>query len=80
MKSSRNLFLLGLNRPPEVRYRAAEAVTPRLQRVLDALEFSPAYVKTSTWDVVAWNRAAAAVLMPPSAGWRSSRRRGRPSR
>jgi hypothetical protein len=33
-----------------------------LQRVLDALEFSPALVKTSTWDVVAWNRAAAAVL------------------
>jgi hypothetical protein len=30
--------------------------------VLDALEFSPAYVKTSTWDIVAWNRAASAVL------------------
>src|SRR5258705_12837698 len=28
-----HLFLLGLGRPPEVRYRAAEAVTPRLQRV-----------------------------------------------
>jgi len=37
-------------------------VTPRLQRVLDALELSPAFVKTPTWDVVAWNRAAAAVL------------------
>src|SRR6266478_5812178 len=57
-----HLFLLGLGRPPEVRYRAPEAVTPRLQRVLDALPFSPAYVKTSTWDIVAWNRAAAAVL------------------
>jgi hypothetical protein len=30
--------------------------------VLDSLEFSPAIVKTPTWDVVAWNRAAAAVL------------------
>src|SRR5579863_10246741 len=30
-----HLFLLGLGRPPQVRYRAAEAVTPRLQRVLD---------------------------------------------
>jgi hypothetical protein len=30
--------------------------------VLDALELSPALVKTATWDVVAWNRAAAAVL------------------
>ena len=58
-----HLFLLALGRPPEVHYQAAEGVTPRLQRVLDALEVSPAYVKTSTWDVVAWNRAAAAVLV-----------------
>jgi len=57
-----HLFLLGLGRPPEVRYRAVEGVTPRLQRVLDALDPSPALIKTSTWDVVAWNRAAAAVL------------------
>jgi len=57
-----HLFLLGLGRPPEVRYQAAEDVTPRLQRVLDALELSPAIVKTSTWEIVAWNRAAAAVL------------------
>src|ERR1700720_1475517 len=41
-----HLFLLGLGRPPEVRYHAAKAVTPRLQRVLDALEVSPAYLKT----------------------------------
>ena len=57
-----HLFLLGLGRPPEVRYRAADGVSPRLQRLLDALEFSPAIIKTATWDVVAWNRAAAAVL------------------
>jgi transcriptional regulator with XRE-family HTH domain len=57
-----HLFLLALGRPPEVRYQAAEGVTPRLQRVLDALELSPAYIKTSTWDIVAWNRAALAVL------------------
>ncbi|MGA3157191.1 MAG: helix-turn-helix transcriptional regulator [Steroidobacteraceae bacterium] len=57
-----HLFLLALGRPPEVRYRAANGVTPRLQRVLDSLEFSPAYVKSSTWDIVAWNRAATAVL------------------
>jgi transcriptional regulator with XRE-family HTH domain len=57
-----HIFLLGLGRSPEVRYHAAEGVTPRLQRVLDSLEVSPAFVKTSTWDVVAWNRAAAAVL------------------
>jgi transcriptional regulator with XRE-family HTH domain len=57
-----HLFLIGLGRPPEVHYQAAEGVTPRLQRVLDSLELSPAIVKTSTWDIVAWNRAAAAVL------------------
>jgi transcriptional regulator with XRE-family HTH domain len=57
-----HLFMLGLGRPPEVRYRSAEGVTPRLQRVLDALEASPAIVKTPLWDVVAWNRAAAVVF------------------
>lgn len=57
-----HIFLLGLGRQPEVRYRAADGVTPRLQRVLDALEYSPALIKTFTWDVVAWNRAATAVL------------------
>src|ERR1700748_2534793 len=57
-----HLFLLRLCRPPEGRYREAEGVTPRLQRVLDALDPSPAMVRTSTWDVVAWNRGAAAVL------------------
>src|SRR6201987_6321922 len=57
-----HLFLLGLGRPPEVRYQAVEGVTPRLQRVLDSLELSPAVVKTSTWDVVGWNRAASVVL------------------
>src|SRR5271170_4969481 len=57
-----HLFLLGLGRPPEVRYRAPEGISPRLQRVLDTLECSPAFIRTATWDVVAWNKAAAAVL------------------
>jgi transcriptional regulator with XRE-family HTH domain len=57
-----HLFLLGLGRPPEVRYHAPEGITPRLQRLLDTLEYSPAFVRTATWDVIAWNRAAAAVL------------------
>ena len=66
-----HLFLLGLGRPPEVRYRKDEAVTPRLQRVLDALEPSPALIRTATWDVVAWNRAATVMLtdygaLPPN--------------
>lgn len=57
-----HLFMLGLGRPPEVRYKSVDSVTPRLQRVLDALEVSPAIIKNAAWDVVAWNRAAAAML------------------
>ena len=57
-----HLFLLGLGRPPEVRYQKNEGVTPRLQRVLDALEPSPALIRTAIWDVVAWNRAATVML------------------
>jgi transcriptional regulator with XRE-family HTH domain len=65
-----HLFLLGLGHPPEARYRRDDGVTPRLQRVLDALEPSPALIRTATWDVVAWNRAVAVMLadygaMPP---------------
>src|SRR4029077_10919229 len=41
-----HLYLLALGRAPEVRYQTGEGVTPRLQRVLDALELSPALVKT----------------------------------
>ncbi|WP_404947878.1 helix-turn-helix transcriptional regulator [Roseateles sp. YR242] len=66
-----HLFLLGLGRMPEVKWRGAGDATPRLQRVLDALGCCPALVKTATWDVVAWNRAASLVLkdygsLPPS--------------
>jgi transcriptional regulator with XRE-family HTH domain len=57
-----HIFLLALGRQPEVSYHEVEGVSPRLQRVLDSLECSPAIVRTATWDVVAWNRAAAAVL------------------
>jgi transcriptional regulator with XRE-family HTH domain len=57
-----HVFLLGLGHPPEVHYRGGDAITPRLQRLLDALPYSPAIVRTATWDVVAWNRAAATVL------------------
>src|SRR5271154_5632899 len=57
-----HVFLLGLGRPPEVRYRATDGITPRLQRVLDALEPSPALIRTATWDVVAWNHAATEML------------------
>lgn len=57
-----HLFMLGRGHPADVKYQSAKSVTPRLQRLLDALEVSPAIIRTPTWDVVAWNRAACAVL------------------
>jgi transcriptional regulator with XRE-family HTH domain len=57
-----HLFLLGLGRPPEVRYKKNDDITLRLQRVLDALDPSPALIRTATWDVVGWNRAATIML------------------
>jgi len=57
-----HLFLLALGRPPTVRMQTQEAISPRLQRVLDALGTSPAFIKSLTWELVAWNRAAAAVF------------------
>ncbi|HEY6454970.1 MAG TPA: helix-turn-helix transcriptional regulator [Steroidobacteraceae bacterium] len=58
-----HLFLLGLGRQPQVRYRKDEGITPRLQRVLDALQPSPALIRSATWDVVAWNRAATVMFI-----------------
>jgi len=58
-----HVFLLGLGRPPEVRYHKNDGVTPRLQRVLDALDPSPALIRTATWNVIGWNRAATVMLM-----------------
>ena len=64
-----HLFLIGLGHPPEVRYQAKEGISLRLQRVLDALDCIPAFVKTLSWDIVGWNRGAAAVFgydsLPP---------------
>ena len=57
-----HLFLIALGRTPQVRYQPPAGVAPHLQRVLDALEFSPAYIRTSIWDIAAWNRAATVVL------------------
>jgi len=58
-----HLFLLGLGRPPEARYRNNDGATPRLQRVLDALDPSPALIRNAKYDVVAWNRAATVMLV-----------------
>jgi transcriptional regulator with XRE-family HTH domain len=57
-----HLYMLGLGRLPEARYRPVDGITPRLQHVLDAMPLSPAIIKTVMWDVVGWNRAATALL------------------
>jgi transcriptional regulator with XRE-family HTH domain len=54
--------LLAFGRPPEVHYKPVESISPRLQHILDALEYSPAFVRSSTWDMVGWNKAAMLVL------------------
>lgn len=57
-----HMFLIAQQRPPSVRHGPASQITPRMQRMLDALESSPAFIKSSAWDILAWNRAASVVL------------------
>ncbi|OON41477.1 transcriptional regulator [Izhakiella australiensis] len=57
-----HLFLLAQNRLPQIRHAQTQAISPRLQRILDALTFCPALVKNATWDIVGWNQAASVVL------------------
>jgi transcriptional regulator with XRE-family HTH domain len=57
-----HLYMLGLGRPPEARYQPVDGISPRLQRVLDAMVLSPAIIKTAMWDVVGWNRAATVLM------------------
>jgi transcriptional regulator with XRE-family HTH domain len=57
-----HMFLIAQHRPPGLRGQSSGSVTPRLQRVIDAMESSPAIVKTPDWSIVAWNTAAARVL------------------
>jgi len=57
-----HLHILAFGHPPEPRYRQQAGITPRLQQVLDCMPFSPAIIRTATWDVVAWNKAAAVIL------------------
>jgi transcriptional regulator with XRE-family HTH domain len=57
------MFLLARQRPPPRQSAPPHAqALEAVQRVLDAMPLSPAMVKTATWDVVAWNRAAQALL------------------
>ena len=57
-----HLHVLAFGHSPEPRYHQPEAITPRLQQVLDAMPFSPAIIRTAIWEVVAWNKAATVIL------------------
>lgn len=57
-----HMFLLAYGRRSEVPSNPAVDIEPRFRAVLDGFPFSPAYVKTAAWDIVAWNRAARLIL------------------
>jgi transcriptional regulator with XRE-family HTH domain len=62
LNERRHLFLLaGQPLPPHL-FPVEEQVSPTLQRVLNDLNPTPAYVMGRRWDYLAWNNAAACVL------------------
>ncbi|MBS1996681.1 MAG: helix-turn-helix domain-containing protein [Cyanobacteria bacterium SZAS LIN-2] len=63
-----HLFVLATGRPPAPSSEVLTDIAPRLQHVLDALEYCPALIKNCAWDVVAANKAASVVFPPYVAG------------
>ena len=66
-----HLFLLAHDRPPPRRGAAPPVISPRLRRLLDSMDRSPAYVFDGCWNVLAWNDAMSAVFadygaLPPA--------------
>lgn len=57
-----HMFLLAYGRPREDPRGPRSVVPPRFWQVLAGFPHSPAYIKTPSWDVIAWNDAARAVL------------------
>jgi transcriptional regulator with XRE-family HTH domain len=58
----RHLFILAGRPEPGHRAIAVEKVEAPLLHMLDSLSMQPAYVTGRRWDVLAWNRAAAAIF------------------
>ncbi|MDR3475339.1 MAG: helix-turn-helix transcriptional regulator [Devosia sp.] len=59
---TRHLFVLGQRLLPEAGALAPEVVPAAFRRMLDRMSDQPAYVTGRRWDVLAWNKAAAAVF------------------
>jgi hypothetical protein len=57
-----HVFLLAYGTQAGTEFSQEIDQLPGVQRVLDALTSSPAFVKTITWDLIAWNRAAGVVF------------------
>jgi transcriptional regulator with XRE-family HTH domain len=58
----RHLFALADRPSPETRATGPEIVEEPIRRLLESLVGQPAYVLGRRWDVLAWNKAAAAVF------------------
>ncbi|HTK11409.1 MAG TPA: helix-turn-helix transcriptional regulator [Ktedonobacteraceae bacterium] len=57
-----HLFLLAHQHLPPETTPLGETVSPALQRYLDHMETSPAYILGKRWDILAWNQAAVVVF------------------
>lgn len=57
-----HLFLLAGQAPPPPPSALQEQISPFLQKFLEHLETSPAYITGRRWDVLAWNRAACEIF------------------
>jgi len=68
-----HLFLLARQQQPADPYPFTTAVSPALQRILDNMGTSPAYIANPSFDVLAWNKAMTCVYqtdfaaLPPDA-------------
>lgn len=58
----RHVFRLAGLGAPEEAPPIPTSVKPTLQRVLDCMEYIPAYVHNARWDRIAWNDAALALM------------------
>ncbi len=57
-----HLFRLAHGLRPEAPHLHTGGLDPRFRRALDGFVHRPAYIKTISWDVIAWNRAAQVIL------------------
>ena len=56
-----HLFLLARQQQPADPFSFTTTVSPVLQRILDNMSLSPAYVANPRWDLLAWNQAMTCV-------------------